>query len=248
MQKCIQDGAAEIVRQTQYLDARATNLANMNTYGYKAQDVAFCDLVYKNNDDIILAESVAKKARTSRDHAQGVIAKSENPLSVALQGPGFFKVINEHGDEYFTRDGDFKQDAAGQLVNSAGFALEGVDIPADTEKIYINEDGLVECSTFEGDTVDAGQVNVYSFNLPQELKAVGDNLFTALDADTEVVVLDPGAEDGTRLRQGYIEVSNTNWTLEMKNLIQTQRTIQINSQHVVKTADQIWEMANNLRR
>lgn len=249
MQKYLQNGSAEICRQIQRLDIIANNLANMNTTGYKAQKIAFCDLINKNAlGKSTLTETVSKIARTSRDFSQGVIAKCENPYSIAIQGKGFFKVVDESGNEYYTRDGDFLKDARGRLINSCGCFLEGISIPGNTEKVFIRADGTVDCRDFQGEVTSAGQIKLYTFDSPQELKATGDNLFTANESTGEARELNPGEDGAAELKQGFLEASNTDWAMEMMNLIQTQRTIQMNSQSVTKTIDQLWEMANNLRR
>ncbi len=249
MQKYLQNGASVISRQVQRLDIIANNLANMNTTGYKAQEIAFCDIVNdKTLNNVNLTESVAKKARTSRDFAQGVIAKSENPYSIAIEGRGYFRVKDADGNDYYTRDGNFHKDAQGRLMHPAGYYLEGIDLPDDTQKVYIRSDGSVDYQNFQGDINNAGQINLYLFNSPQELKAVGGNLFTAGELSGEPQEFTPGGDEVARLKQGGLESSNTNWTMEMVNLIQTQRTISMSSQSITKTADQLWEMANNLRR
>jgi len=247
MQKYLQNGATEIARQLQRLDIIANNLANMNTTGYKAQDIAFCDLINQKTKGS-LTESVAKVARTSRDFSQGVIAKCDNPFSIAIYGKGFFRVLDEDGNEYYTRDGNFLRDAQGRLVNPSGHFLQGIKIPDNSKKVYIRSNGAIDSQDFQGEITRVGQIKLYTFKNPQELKAIGGNLFTANSLSGDPQEFNPGGEGLAELKQGFLETSNTGWAMEMMKLIQTQRTIQMNSQSVTKVADQLWEMANNLRR
>lgn len=257
MQKILWNGVSGISSQMLRLDTVANNLANINTSAFKAQYVAFSDLVYQelsasgkpvnNGAKSIYSGSGSRVAEIPRDFSPGVMVKSNNPYSIAIAGKGFFRVQNEEGDEFYTRDGNFHRNAAGYLVNASGKFLPGIRIDEDAVMVLIHPDGTVESLDSSGNATRVGRVNLYLFNNPQGLKAAGENLFTATPQSGTPQKYVPGENGTGRLKQGFVEMSNTNVTTEMVKLINTQRTIQLNAQSV-RIADQLWDMANNIRR
>jgi flagellar hook protein FlgE len=103
------------------VDTVGNNLANVNTTGFKASDVAFKDIV---------AESMgATKSETGmgvshpmtvRNFSQGAIQSSGGALNAAIQGNGFFVVHDSEGAEYLTRDGNFQLDSQGYVTTLTG--------------------------------------------------------------------------------------------------------------------------------
>ncbi len=101
------------------VDVVGNNLANVNTTGFKASDVAFKDLVSESlsaRNEIGMGVS---KPLTVRTFTQGAIQSSANKLDAAIQGNGFFVVKN--GDAaLYTRDGGFEVDREGYVRTRTG--------------------------------------------------------------------------------------------------------------------------------
>ncbi len=110
------------------VDAVGTNLANLNTTGYKASVVSFYDLVAQNlglgnGSSVGLGTG---KPRVSHEFTQGAIQTTSGALDGAIQGDGFFVVRDPStGAVNYTRVGNFKVDANGNLMTSTGERVQG---------------------------------------------------------------------------------------------------------------------------
>ncbi|UFN48292.1 flagellar hook protein FlgE [Roseomonas sp. OT10] len=121
--------------QSRALGNVADNVANSQTVGYKRVDTSFTSYITSSSRSSHLPGSVVARPDYANS-AQGTVQTSDNPLSMAIAGQGFFPVSQSTGttadglpsfDEraFFTRAGDFSMDRDGFLVNSQGYFLEG---------------------------------------------------------------------------------------------------------------------------
>jgi len=110
------------------VDAVGTNLANLNTTGYKASVVSFYDLVAQslglgNGSSVGLGTG---KPRVKHEFTQGAIQTTSGALDGAIQGDGFFVVRDpSSGAVNYTRAGNFKVDASGNLMTATGERVQG---------------------------------------------------------------------------------------------------------------------------
>jgi len=104
------------------LSVSTNNVANVNTVGYKADQVAFSDLMYQ--------DGVGKGAQQSsiyKDFSQGNIKLTGGAYDLAIEGKGFFIVNNEEIDEnVYTRAGNFRVGSDGRLQSPAGYPVQGI--------------------------------------------------------------------------------------------------------------------------
>lgn len=248
------------------IDTISNNLANVNTTGYKKQRVEFKDLFYqrldaKDNSDGIGAPvniEVGHGVKTGamvRRFTNGAFQATDNQFDIALQGPGFFEIMDENGNMLYTKDGSFKlglTEEGRRLVTSDGFMVQGVDGPinleGDIEDFKVERNGAinVKYANQEGDAYQTiGNIKLVKIANPAGLESKGLNLFKITAASGEPVTV----EDGTagELVQGYLEMSNVQVVEEMISLITAQRAYEINSK-AIQTSDQMLELANNLKR
>jgi flagellar basal-body rod protein FlgG len=231
--------------QQQRLDAVANDLANANTTGYKHQRVGFRDLVYTQ-----AGRSSAPGPRTGagaaavdagRAFSQGSLQRTDQPLDVAIQGDGFIRVKLSDGRQALTRDGSLRLDGAGKLVTSSGTVVQPpITFPPGTDPtaISIGPDGAVLSA---GRAV--GRIELVSVRSPQSLQPVGDNAFVATP---ESGAARP-APAATTLTQGALEASNVDVSDAMVAMIESQRAFQLTSK-AIQTQDQMWEIANGVKR
>src|SRR3954447_725001 len=99
--------------QQTWIDALSNDVANVNTDGYKQDRLAFRDLVY-NNDTGGAIGTGAKAFDAARSFQQGELSDVNDPLSLAIQGSGFFQVQRPNGQLALTRAGQLQIDAHGR--------------------------------------------------------------------------------------------------------------------------------------
>jgi flagellar basal-body rod protein FlgG len=172
-----------------------------------------------------------------------------NSLDVAIEGDGFFQVVLPNGNMAYTRDGSWSIDGEGQMVTSNGYLLEpAIVIPEDALEIVISATGDVSVTLpDEVDPENVGQIELARFVNPGGLKAVGKNLFLETPASGDPIVAEPGEEGMGTTIQTILEMSNVQVVEEMVNMIVAQRAYEANSK-TIQTADNLLQIANNLRR
>lgn len=129
-------------------DVTANNLANVSTYGYKAQYGAFRALP-------VLGLGAATRAfvvdsTPGANLSSGAIQTTGRPLDVSVQGQGWIAVQDAKGGEAYTRNGNLQVSSTGLLVTSSGLPVIGdggpVTVPAESE-VTIGKDGTVSVLT-----------------------------------------------------------------------------------------------------
>ncbi len=121
-----QQGLSGLNAAARNLDVIGNNVANANTVGAKSSRAEFAD-VYASSLSGAATNGAGigvTVAEIAQQFTQGDIATTNNPLDVAITGPGFFRMSNQ-GSIEFTRNGQFQLDKEGYLVNSQGAQLTG---------------------------------------------------------------------------------------------------------------------------
>jgi flagellar basal-body rod protein FlgG len=231
--------------QQQRMDATANDLANVNTTGYKRVRVGFSDLLYEQAGrpaaDGVLVGKGARAVDAGRGFEQGNLRETGNPLDVAVQGTGFFKIKLSDGRQALTRDGGLHIDGNRRLATSSGALVQpAITIPEGISEsdVAISSNGTVVAG---GRTI--GRIELVSVRSPQGLMSAGENAFVTTAASGNPVA----APAATTLRQGALEGSNTDMSQAMVDLIDAQRTYQLTSK-AISTADQMMEIANQVKR
>jgi flagellar hook protein FlgE len=105
----------------------SSNLANLNTTGYKNEQVSFEDLVNASIAASSTATSVSGStiAKSVQEFQQGSLQTTGNPYDAAIQGGGFFVLRATSGQELLTRQGNFAVDSTGHLVSAEGQYVQG---------------------------------------------------------------------------------------------------------------------------
>jgi len=247
--------------QTQ-IDTTANNISNVNTIGYKKSRAEFADLMYKVMEYAGTSTSDTTKSPTgieiglgsrvtaiNKIFSEGSLKQTENNLDMAIIGRGFFKLELPDGTEVYSRNGAFKLDENGAIVNSDGYKMiPEIVVPEDATAINIGTDGIVTVIQ-PGQTAatQIGQVNLSNFINPAGLHATGDNLFLETDSSGQPVEGIPGIDGLGSIRQGFVEQSNVQLVVELTDLITGQRAYDANSK-VITTSDEILQTVNNLKR
>ena len=249
------------------LDAQQTrmnvisnNLANVNTTGFKRDRAVFEDLLYQNIRQAGGQTSAATQAptglmlgtgvrvmATEKLNIQGNMINTQNPLDLAIAGEGHFQILQADGTVAYTRDGNFKVSATGQLVTSSGQPLQpAITIPATAQSLTIGRDGTVSAELFGGGAAQVGQIQVARFLNPAGLTPVGQNLMKETPASGAPTATNPGLAGAGALMQGTLEASNVNVVEEMVNMIETQRAYEINSKAISAVDGMLKYMNQNM--
>ncbi|MCK5520786.1 MAG: flagellar basal-body rod protein FlgG [Candidatus Marinimicrobia bacterium] len=262
MLRSLRTAALGMSAQQLTIDSISNNLANINTTAYKKNSVEFQDLLYQTvqsggaegrNDKMKPGEIQIglgnKPVSTFRSFTQGAINETGNPLDLAINGKGFFQIMKADGGMAFTRDGAFRVNNMGEIVNINGQVMyPEISVPDNVTGLQISEDGVIN-ATIEGqvDVEELGQIEVVSFMNPAGLKAMGGNLYEETEASGQPVFGVPGEDSLGSIAQGYLEQSNVDVVSEMINLIVAQRAYEINSK-AIKTSDELLSITNSLKR
>jgi len=261
MIRALYSAASGMATDQMNVDNIANNLANANTNGFKMRRTQFQDLIYQNYSQpgasagaqTIVPSGLqlglgTRPASNEIIFSQGSFNETDNPLDLVIQGKGFFQILQPNGELAYTRDGGFQLDLNGNLVSSSGNPLQPqITIPPQAQSVTIAADGTVSY-TQPGQTASqvAGQIQLANFTNPGGLNAIGGNLFMPTDASGVATAGIPGGQEGVgTLMQGYVEGSNVSVVEEFINLIVAQRAYEANSK-VVKTADEMYQMINNV--
>lgn len=229
------------------MDAISNNLANANTTGYKSSRPSFQDLVYQNvrqpggqtteqtqaPSGLMLGTGV-RVVGNEKLFTQGNIEQTGNTLDVAIQGRGFLQVTMPDGSISYTRDGSLHLDQNGQIVTANGYALDpAISVPASAQSITIGSDGTVSVSLpGQAATQQIGTLQLADFINPAGLQPNGDNLYLETASSGSPQIGQPGLNGLGTLAAGALEASNVNVVEQMVDMIQTQRTYEMNSKAV----------------
>jgi flagellar basal-body rod protein FlgG len=231
--------ASGMLAQQTRMDMLANDLANLNTTGYKQARIGFRDLLYNKEQGMPIGAGAAV-VDAGRNDAEGALMQTGEPLSLAIDGPGFFQVRRADGSIALTRDGDFRTDANGDVVNQSGDRLvPPLRIPpgTDLDKLSISSDGTVA----SGQT-PIGKITLVDVTNTAGLEALGDNEFAPTSNSGA-----PTAIAGSQLQQGYLEASNVDLATSMVSMIDAQRSYEMDSR-AIQNQDQMMQVANQIRQ
>ncbi len=138
MMRSLWSGVSGLQAHQIAMDVEGNNIANVNTYGYKYNRANFADILSQtprvatapqgqlggqNAMQIGLGTTINS---TTRIFSQGTLTSTDKQTDLALQGNGFFVVSPDGGTtRYYTRNGDFVRDKAGNFVNNSGYIVQG---------------------------------------------------------------------------------------------------------------------------
>ena len=257
MSNALSIAASGLRAQEYYIDKIAHDLANLNTPNYKASKLIFEDMLYQNintknslwsdqsNIQVGLGTSVS---RSSKDFTTGPLKSTNNWNDVAINGTGFFQVINTDGAVVYTRNSSFNIDSDHYLTTQDGLRLaDNIQIPDDFIKISIQANGDVEVTLSDDpEPQQLGTIQLAKFINPEALDALGSGLYSTTEASSEPLIDNPGTNGMGSLVQNQLEGSNVDMVASLMQLTMAQRVYQLNAK-AVQIADELEKMTNELR-
>ncbi len=237
----------------------SNNLANANTTGFKRGRAVFEDLLYQNVRQVGGQTSQQTRSpsglhlgtgvrivATEKLFHQGTLTQTEGQLDMAINGRGFFQVRLPDGTLAYTRDGSFKLDDQGQMVTASGNIVEpGITLPAEVQSLTVGSDGTISAQLAgQAAPIQLGTMQLADFINPAGLQPRGENLFLESASSGAPQTGTPGLSGLGTLIQGSLESSNVNVVEELVNMIETQRSYEMNSK-AISTSDQMMQFINN---
>ena len=257
------------------LDVTSNDIANVNTIGYKSARTTFTDALNQqqrgasgpgggaggsNAAQIGLGTQLGSIDNLMQP---GALQSTGNPLDVAIQGPGFFRVatstaappVANPADVEYTRAGNFATNSAGYLVTQDGYYVQGrtaggVDtllrIPPGSTNVAVAQNGEVSYVDTAGTRVQAGFLSLATFSNASGLERTGSNRWLVSANSGTPAIGVPSAQFGFTT-SGAIEMSNVDLAQSFTNMITAQRGFQANSR-VISVSDEMLQDLVNLKR
>ncbi len=246
MSKPLWPAVSGAVARAQQVETISNNLANVNTNGFKKDGVEFKEYLSKNEKMDDLIEDIPRMPIKDKDlypldgrdqsfvivngtrtsFKTGGLKVTDNPLDVALNGPGFIEISTPQGIRY-TKAGSLKMANDGRLVTTDGFPVlssdgaQGGDPAgriislADRQgQVHINELGDI----YVNDDLVA-KMSVVEFGDLKQIRKVGLSNFENKNAQINPAL----AAATTAVKQGMLETSNVNPVEEISHLIRANR-------------------------
>lgn len=113
-------GLSGLNAASQALDVVGNNIANSQTVGFKSGSIAFADVFA--GSQIGMGVQVAG---VNQNFSGGVLGLGNSALDMGIDGDGFFRMENGGGKIFYSRNGQFKQDENGYIINNQGMYLTG---------------------------------------------------------------------------------------------------------------------------
>lgn len=213
-------------------DVIAHNMANVSTVGFKRR----CNTFSKS----LMAQDTGTQAETGDgselesvvDFTQGGFVESGRPLDFALAGKGFFVIETPEGQLY-TRNGMFRLNQNGQVVDAAGRLVAGesgpITIPPNIalSQVSVSSEGRIS-----GAGAEIGKFRLADFKENEkELVMAGASCFAA-PADVK-----PEAAANLIVKQGYQESSNVHLVEELVDMMMVSRLYEANMQFISARRD-----------
>jgi flagellar basal-body rod protein FlgG len=234
MSDALSIAASGLKSEEYYINKIANDLANLNTPNYKATKLSFEDMLYQNIDGKTPLFNQAMTIKlglgttvhgSSKDFSTGPFKPSNNWNDVAIDGNGFFQVVNTDGNMAYTRQ----------------------SIPEDAIDIKIQKNGDVEAIlTDEPEPQLLGSIKLAKFLAPESLNPLGSGLYTPTDSTGDAILDNPGNSGIGALLQKEIEGSNVDMVTSLMQLTMAQRIYQLNAK-AVQVADELEKMTNEIR-
>ena len=247
MNQSFYTGAVGARQQMQSLNVHANNLANVNTFGYKAQMSRFSSLFHQRVDSISGRDDSTgvgtRMLMTSTDHAQGAPISTGRFQDYCIDGNGYFALVDLTTNEVtFTRNGAFTvsqfERGTGEMDADGNPITETVMALTDGEGRFVlgkNGDLIIVTDPFAQQNI-----GIFDFGNYDGMEHIKGTEFLPVDKNGNLYY-------GTgELKQGMLEGSNVDLTDSMTKLIEAQRAYSM-ALKMLQTSDEIQNTINNLR-
>lgn len=246
-------------QQLKRLGVHGNNIANLNTYGFRAEKSRFASLMYDDVKSVgtategggegadgfeMLSSGVgAALWTTDTDFKNGALEETRRDQDYAIAGEGFFAIADlVTGEITLTRNGGFViselMRPTGEVDENGQEIQERIYYLSDNEGRFVLSDtgGMIEVE----DEHEAQPVGIFDYMNYDGMEHVYDTHFRAVEKNGSI------RQGGGTLMRGFIEMSNADLAEEMTKVIESQRAYGM-ALKMVQTSDEIETTINGLR-
>jgi flagellar hook protein FlgE len=215
-------GVSALDANSRALSVTSSNIANVNTTGYKTTSSAFSTYLSGSTGQ----SSSASVSATSTQNLtqQGSLTSTSSSTDLAISGNGFFVVngsADGSGTTYYTRDGSFSSDANGNLVNSSGYYLMGWSLDANGN-VPANQSNM-EPVNLSNITQNASPTTEMDMRANLQASTTADSTYTAGDvaagnktADFEQTFNVYDSQGGSQpMKMSFVKTDANTWSYEL---------------------------------
>lgn len=214
--------------------ARANNLANANTTGFKADfEQSRAMPVFGEH---FPTRVYALTERPATDMQSGTFIQTDRALDIAIQGDGWIAVQSNTGDEAYTRSGEMVIDSNGVLRTGKGLPVMGeggpIVIPP-AAHVEIGVDGVISVQAQGAQANELAQVDRIKLVNPdkQQMEKGLDGLMRLRSGEAAP------ADAFVTVESGFLESSNVNAAQELINILSLTRQYEMQTK-MMKTVDE----------
>lgn len=239
-------GAVGAHQQLKRMTVHSNNIANVNTYGFKAEKSRFTALMYDNirgtEADEIPSGVGSALWVTDTDFSAGAPVSTERDQDYMIDGDGFFATVDLETNEIsLTRNGAFViselQQATGELDDEGTPIMRTIYYLSDNQGRFVlsRSGGMIEVT----DQHEEQPVGVFDYINYSGMEHINDTRFLAVEKNGGIRLSDSTA------RRGMLENSNADLAEEFTKVIESQRAYQM-ALRMVTTSDEIETTINGL--
>jgi flagellar hook protein FlgE len=279
MIRSLYSGVSGMLNHQLRMDLIGNNISNINTIGFKSSQANFQESFSQisrgatDSSPVGLYVGLGSQALTTQTaFSQGAFQRTDVASDLAIGGDGFFAVVDNGGQNFVTRAGDFIVDKDGYMRTPSGQFLLGfqgttapasptagfpgwqVQIPtvigATTERVVnysVGVDGKIVTVGELGNTETLGFVPIMRYGNANGLKREGSNLYSVTPAAGTNEFFLAGVGGAGSVQSGALELSNVDLAKEFSDMIVTQRGFDANAR-IITTADEMLQTVTNLKR
>ena len=176
-----QQGLSGLNSSAKQLDVIGNNVANSATVGYKQSQAQFSDMYAASlsGSGVVQIGTGGKISAVVQQFTQGNITNTSNPMDTAISGQGFFRMIDQGGSVFYSRNGQFQVDKNGFIVNNQGHKVSGY-LPNTAGKIIPGQPLPIQINTADLPPNQSTSV-VVGANLDSRSLTPANPVFSTLD-------------------------------------------------------------------
>lgn len=217
MDAALQTSVAGITQALNSNSLRASNIANVQTPGYKTKRL-----------DI----SSASESTVRTSQKQGALVYTSEPSDVALVGRGFFALESKTGETVLRRNLQIQRNADGNLTDTSGNKINTTEPLPPNSQLVVSEDGSLFAQSANGDSKKIGKLLLVDVGNPESLSSQDASIYTTTNASGEI----QKPSSPLKVAQGYQENSNSNLADDMVGQMEDLSTVRANAA-TIRTRD-----------